>query len=329
MTYVFQIDCAENNDSFFCRVPDVPVVFYRGAGFQVGEAPWIPDGIRIEVEEGPESGAPTRCVLTLIELEERRPEALRSSRKYLPEDPELILSEFRKHLRRKILECKSTGDPRETELSSLEQTLRSGISVTIRTACALRSRRWIDKMEEDLPLIGQEEPFETRDSQWNNEESLSSAEPDNPTLSGICKLDRDRTLALRRCVMVVDAVVRKQDHSSAALRAWLARAPLRSLLKSKSGAFPVVEQFILPEDTSKGTRIDFDALVLELLRIWSEKGENLEADMVRRLINEYFLVAERTGAHDRMDRVFEIADNIYAKHGASLQQTLPDPAHAN
>lgn len=313
MIYVFQIDCAENNDSFFSRAPGVPVVFYRGAGFQVGEAPWIPDGIRVDVEDRNETGALTRCVLTLIELEERRPEGLKSSRKYLPENPELILTEFLKHLRRKISECKSTGDPRETELSSLDETLRGETSVTVRTACGLRSGRWIDEMVEDLPLIGQDLSPLPYVPGSDHEQMLHPGESEPLTLGGICKLDRGRTLALRRCVMILDAVVRRQDHSSATHHAWVGKAPIRYFLKSSNGAFPIVERFILPEDAHKGVTIDLDALVTELIEIWGESDRNLKKDSAHRFINEYFPVAAGIAGHDRMDRIFESAGNLYVK----------------
>jgi hypothetical protein len=158
--YLFQIDCARNNDAFFQAAAKQPLVsvFYRGAGFQVGEAPWIPDGVQVDTDE-----SPVRCSLTLLELEERKSEALISCRKYLPEDSTRVLHAFREYLRRKIGECKSTADTRERALTALERLLQQGAPVRVKTACALRSAPFI--IIEALPLIDQPNSAHWREAQ--------------------------------------------------------------------------------------------------------------------------------------------------------------------
>jgi len=310
-TYLFQIDCAENNDSFFSP-GDSSVVFYRGAGFQVGEAPWIPDGVRVDTTDGP----PVRCSVTLIELEEGRSEALRSSRKYLPEDSRAILHRFGEYLQRKISECKSTADPRKSALADLDKVLKQGISVTVKTAGALRSSTWVEEMEEELALVDQPasgQPWLVQSKRDRDEEE--QAGPAH-IFKGICKLDGERARALRRCVMILDAVIRQHDHSSATCHSWLEKAPLRTALKRKAGKHPKLGQFIFPREPNGGITLDFEALLPELVAIWSEARPAVDLELARQLISDYFPRALRIKSRESMGHVFS---------AAASQFQLPDP----
>jgi hypothetical protein len=111
-TYLFRIDGAKDNDDFFGAMRASVQHVYAGADFRVGAAGWIPDLVKLVVDE-----PPARCSLTLIELEATESVALISCRKYLPEDSASIVSAFRKYLDRVISQCRISADPREAEFS--------------------------------------------------------------------------------------------------------------------------------------------------------------------------------------------------------------------
>jgi len=305
-TYLFQIDCAENNDAFF-KTNDPAVVFYRGAGFQVGEAPWIPDGVRVDVEANSGDAQPSRCSLTIIEMEERRPEALKSSRKFLPEDSEKIVAGFRDHLQRKISECKSTGDSRESALIRLDEIFRRGTTVDVRTACALRSSGWTNRMEEDLPLIDQPE---LSSSKKTGREMTQQAQKDLGTpahFRGTLGLDPEQARVFRRSLLILDAVLRSRDLSRATLHSWLIRAPLKVLLDSEEEKYPEVKKFIIPDAPQSGCRLDCEALLTEMATVWSVPDQQVDREAARRAIEGYSPTAAKLKTRAKMGHVFEQA----------------------
>src|SRR5437899_9390134 len=126
--YLFRVDGAKDNDEFFGATRASAHHVYAGADFRVGAAGWIPDLVKVVVEEPPE-----RCSLTLIELEATESVALISCRKYLPEDSTGIFSAFNDYLDRVVRQCRSTADPRESEFVRLKIVLSTVSQVMITT----------------------------------------------------------------------------------------------------------------------------------------------------------------------------------------------------
>jgi len=145
--YLFRIDGAKDNDDFFAAMRPLVAQVYAGIEFRVGAAGWIPDLVRVIVEEPPD-----QCSLTLIELEAIDYVAWVSCRKYLPESSAYILSAFSDYLERVIRQCRSTADPRESEFANLKSVLSQASQVTVTTAGALRAGTGF---VEELPLIDQ------------------------------------------------------------------------------------------------------------------------------------------------------------------------------
>ncbi len=306
--FLFQTDCAENNNAFFKSQKDVAVVFYRGAGLQIGSAPWIPDGIRVDLIEG-QFGS---CLLTLLELEATRSEALKSSRKYLSEDRGAILFAFREYLRRKIADCKSTADPREESLTHLENAFRGMIPVVVKTAGALRSSTWNGQLEEELTIAGNSLHYQPHDSRLDEDLTTEEDLRQAPLLRGNFRLDVEKARALRRCFLILDAVIRQDDHSSATIHSWLPKSPLKSLLKRMNEKPQDLVRFIFPTDSNKGIKLDFETLLSDLVEIWSKHDGKLDRELGRYLISNYFPIAVGIGGNEKMDRIFEIADTQIA-----------------
>jgi hypothetical protein len=152
--YLFRFDGAKDNDDFFNAMRPSVGCAYAGMELSIGAAGWIPDLLKVEVHEPPES-----CSLALIELEATESAALISCKKYLPENSASILSAFNEYLDRVIRECRSSADPREGELANLKSVLSEASHVTITTAGALRSST---AFVEELFLIDQpKRPAET------------------------------------------------------------------------------------------------------------------------------------------------------------------------
>jgi len=245
--------------------------------------------------------------LTLIELEDRRSEALKSSRKYLPEDSGAILRGFSEYLQRKISDCKSTADPRKSALTDLSKTLRQDIVVTVKTAGALRSSTWAEKVEEELALLDQQGSGQPPLVQSNGDRDDAEQAGPAAIFKGTCKLDAERAKALRRCVMMLDALIRQHDHSSATCHSWLPKAPLKAVLKRKTGKLPRLGQFILPREPNGGITLDFEALLPELAAIWSEARPAVDLELARHLISDYFPTALRIKSRESMEDVFGAA----------------------
>jgi hypothetical protein len=298
--YLFQIDGAQNNDAFFNALRTSASFFFKGSTFRVGEAPWIPDGVRVDVHE-------SRCLVTLIELEDTKPNALISSRKYLPEDSTAILRALSEYVDRIISQCKSTGDPREVGFTRLKDLLGKGIPSVVKTACALRSST---ETVEELALIDQlhlAETLEVLGNGDNDDYELGEIERGEPqTLQGMLRLDRQWSNALGRGPVVLDAVIRQQDHGGGTFNGWRSRrAPLKRLLSETQGN-PTLRQLVLGANRT-GMKLDFEILLSEMVSLWKSAFGQLELEDTRRLITAYFPIASRIRKHDRMDRIFEEA----------------------
>ena len=94
---------------------------------------WIPDLIEVVVDE---SG---NFILRLIELEAQKPDALISSRKYLPENSTGIVGTFCEYLERVIRACRSRADSREDEFVRLKTKLSKAEKISVTSAGALRA----------------------------------------------------------------------------------------------------------------------------------------------------------------------------------------------
>ena len=145
--YLFRIDGAKDNDDFFAAMRPAALLVYAGVDLPICAAGWVPDLVRVTIEEPPNHGS-----LTLIELESTESAARISCRKYLPETSASILAAFIDYLDRVISKCRSTADHRESELINLKELLSKGNNLTITTAGALRSSI---AFVEELPLIQQ------------------------------------------------------------------------------------------------------------------------------------------------------------------------------
>src|SRR6266478_8809890 len=127
--YLFRVDGSKDNDEFFASLRTSASHVYAGVDFRVGASGWIPDLVRIIVEDPPD-----RCSLTLIELEATESVALISCRKYLPENSAAILQAFTDYLDRLVRQCRSSADPREPEFAALKAVLSQVREVTVTTA---------------------------------------------------------------------------------------------------------------------------------------------------------------------------------------------------
>jgi hypothetical protein len=299
--YLFQIDGAQNNDAFFNSLRSSASFFYKGSAFRVGD--WIPDGVRVDVQE-------SHCFLTLIELEDTKSNALISARKYLPENSDLIVRALGEYLDRIVSQCVSTGDSRESGFAGLRDIVTEGKPFVVRTACALRSST---ETLEELSLIDQ--PSSAKSPNAPPSEVGQSASP----LQGTLRLGRERLHDLQRSLKVLDAVIRHQDHSAGLFHSWSHRTPLKRLASEATGN-PVLKE-LATETIRTGMKLDFEALLLELVSIWTGALGELDLEDVRRLISKYLPIAHRIKGHDRMDVIFEDA----RKHLRNIETNLTAP----
>ena len=145
--YFFRVDGAKDNDAFFDAQRTSAEHVYAGLDFRVGSTGWIPDFVRVVVEDPGD-----KCCLTLVELESTEPAALASCRKYLPENSTTLVSRFSEYLYRVVLNYHSNADPREREFAKLKSILSEATQVKVTTAWPLRSAT---VFLEELPLIDQ------------------------------------------------------------------------------------------------------------------------------------------------------------------------------
>jgi hypothetical protein len=295
-TYLFRVDGAKDNDVFFAAMRSSVSQVYAGVDFHVGEGGWIPDLVRVVVEESPE-----RCSLTLIELEATESGALISCRKYLPENSAHILTAFSGYLDRVIRQCQSTADSRASEFAGLKAILSRVGHVTVTTAGALRSSI---RFVEELPLIDQPTVvLQPGRGQPDRQDSARS-------FYGVVRLTRLEAEGLARCVMVLDAVVRHCDHSDTRFEIWRRRTrsqPLKRFLTQSNGSYPELRSLVF-EPKHAGITLDCEKALSELVEIWMSVCERqLDREQSRSLVSRYFPVASGIKGHDPMTGVFETA----------------------
>jgi hypothetical protein len=295
-TYLFRIDMAKDNDLFFAAMRPSASLVYAGVDFRAGAGAWIPDLLRIAVEQ------PTgRCSLTLIELEATETVAMVSCRKYLPENSADILKAFNDYLDRVIRQCRSTADSRESEFAQLKAMLSDTSHVTVTTAGALRSST---TFVEELLLIDQPRVTGTRRAVQEN------LQQSQRIFRGIIRLGRLEAEAMSRCVMILDAVIRRCDHSNTRFEIWRKgrkNSPVKFLLEQSNGSNPVLRSVVL-ESKIAGLTMDFAQMLSELVEIWSVVRERqLDVENVRGVVSRYFHIATAIKGHEQMVGIFETA----------------------
>lgn len=296
--YLFRVDGAKDNDEFFTALRSSASHVYAGVDFRVGASGWIPDLVKVVVEEPPNT-----CSLTLIELEATESVALNSCRKYLPENSDEIVHAFSDYLDRVIRNCRSHADPREREFVGLKGTLSGAEHVTVKTAGALRTQT---RFVEELPLLDQPKRIvTTRPVQENHQE-------ENYHLHGVLRLSSNEAKVLARCVMVLDAIVRGFDHSAATFKNWRGQdrsQPLKYLLKKNDKVYPTLRSFILATGTgTRGVTLDFELVLSEVVEIWSSAvNKPLDRERIRVLMSRYYPVAHNIKSHEQMAGIFETA----------------------
>jgi hypothetical protein len=293
VVYLFRIDGARDNDEFFAELRTTASHVYAGLDFRVGAPGWVPDLVKVVVEQ-----TPGRCCLTLIELEATESVALVSARKYLPEKSADIVGSFAEYLDRVIRECRTSADPREPEFIRLKAILGQAPQTIVSTAGGLRSPA---RIVEELPLIDQ-------DSGPPPPIPAPMAIPEPTTIFQVeLRLSQSDGRSLARSVMILDAVIRGRDHSSASFQAWRSDPeyqPMKRLLAERQGNFPALRILILGRQNS-GITVDFEQALSELVEIWSAtESAPFDAEHARQLVTGYFPIAERIRANEPMAAVF-------------------------
>ena len=259
--YLFRIDQAKDNDAYFETTKNQGVsTAYAGVEIKIGQG-WVPDLVRVSRQDFPEP-----CILTLIELETSKPEALKSSRKYLPESSAHILEVFQNYLDRVIENCRATADPRRSTVEDLRVFLGKQSNIVIETACALRSG---SEYLEKLPLLDQLREARHYSASTDRPPREKSFQPSELHFEGNLSLTRYKSIALNRAVLILDAIVQKQDHSASVLRKWV-NLYLKSWLKQNSACqenFPSI-YMVLSADKTIGHKltIECDVFFEELSR---------------------------------------------------------------
>jgi hypothetical protein len=125
------------------------------------------------------------------------------------------------------------------------------------------------------------------------------------------RLSAQEAKALARSIMILDAVIRHRDHSSATLHAWRGKAPLKGLLKKQNGNHSALRAAVL--ESQHGLTLNFEQVLSDLAAIWSKAGgRTVEPEQIRGLISRYFPAARPIRKHEQMTSVFEIARKYVA-----------------
>lgn len=260
--YLFRFDGAKDNDEFFKNAMKQGIEnVYAGIAMQVGHG-WIPDFLLVSRDE-----AQQQCTLTLIELESKGPDALISSRKYLPEKSKDILVAFRNYLDNVLDRCRTTADPRISAIEDLQAFLERASTIKIETACALRSDpAYLEK----LPLADQPQIGIVSYSRSSNSQSSPAFKVPSLAFEGQRSLTPYETGGFNRAILILDAVVRQKDHSAARLKGWLdpRRNPLHKTMSHSQDDFPALFDF-LASDKNSGVQITFEPFFAELSTFWS------------------------------------------------------------
>jgi hypothetical protein len=305
-TFLFRIDGARDNDAFFNALRPSMSHVYAGVDIQIGSSGWSPDFIKLSVRDAND------FTLTLIELDAIESIVRISCRKYLPENSTDIVRAFSKYLDRVIAQCKSTAHPHEDEFVRLKTMLSKADSVVVTTAGALRSSIIFT---EELSLLDQPERIVHMQSPETTEQMTSRRLP--PTFDDkILRLSALETKILSSTVLVLDAIIRQEDHSVAGFRAWRANT-LKNRLQFKHLRGDVTHPILhglLFETVNRGMVLNFETLLSELAKMWSDATKsNFDAERTRNLISGYYPIASEIKREEESMRfIFETARNFVA-----------------
>ena len=75
---------------------------------------------------------------------------------------------------------------------------------------------------------------------------------------------------------------------------------------------PALDLFILKQRNS-GTRVDFEALLSELVTIWAKAGRQIDSEDAQKLVDDYFPTAMNVKPDDEMHLIFEEANSQVGK----------------
>ena len=285
----------KDNDAFFNARKSSASHVYAGITVGIGSfSDWIPDLIEIVIDE---SG---NLTLRLIELEAQKSSALISSRKYLPENSEDIFRIFCEYLEKVIRDCRSRADARENEFLRLKATLSKAEKIYVTSAGALRSAT---TFVEELPLTDQPKNV----GQIKSVEKILHEEILD--FRGTLRLSGDKAATLGRAILILDAVIRQEDHSDATFKTWRGQdrsQPLKRFLKKNGAAYPFLRAFI-SEKRFSGTTLNFEKIVSEMAEIWSVSNSDMNQETARNFIGEFFPIAAGIAPSDRMHVVFNKA----------------------
>ncbi|HZX12853.1 MAG TPA: hypothetical protein VFF49_00455 [Thermodesulfobacteriota bacterium] len=296
--YLFRIDMAVDNDAYTEAFRDKVVSMYAGIDLRIGLDNWAPDFVEVCTDEN------SSITVTLIELEARSVTARISSRKYLPEDPQLILKAFLEYLGRVIKNCRSTADPRESTFRILREKIINPKQILIYAAGALRKST---KFIECHPLLYQ--PKAT----FKAPEIKQAEQNDDSLISLRDRLSADEVKWFFRTVAILDAVVRGKDKSIATFRAWRTQnksQPLKYYLKNHKNEYPVLYSFVF-STKKEGTELAMDRILAELVMLWSSHLErSLDIEDVKDLITANSRESRVIKGHDKMQNIFRSARAI-------------------
>jgi hypothetical protein len=221
---------------------------------------------------------------------------------------------FQNYLDRVIENCRATADPRRSTVEDLRVFLEKQPKIVIETACALRSG---SEYLEKLPLLDQLREEWHYSASTDRPPRKKSFQPPDLHFEDNLSLTRYQSIALNRAVLVLDAIVRKQDHSASVLKQWV-NLYLKSWLKENSDfqdRFPSI-YMVLSADKTIGHKltIECDVFFEELSQYW-ERAANIgmTPEKARRWISSFYPVACSLNGKDRMQQVFANAKSVIAE----------------
>lgn len=127
------------------------------------------------------------------------------------------------------------------------------------------------------------------------------------------RLDKDQANTLSRCILILHAIIRQQDHSDATFYSWRAN----QTKQIKNGLFPNLEAHpnlhsLLARQSTSGVTLNFEMLLSELSAIWPNIKTQFHQDSIRDLISGYFPIAlEIKSEEDSMRPIFDHARKFF------------------
>ena len=141
-----------------------------------------------------------------------------------------------------------------------------------------------------------------------------------PFSDQILRLSALEAKILSRTVLVLDAVIREEDHSGATFRGWrqhtVNKGPRFRQLK-RDATYPTLHSLLFGTKRG-GITLDFERLLLELSKMWSDATTTqFDPNRIRNLISGYFPIAFKIkNEEENMRSIFETARNFAANEMA-------------